>query len=270
MKKIIIGTIVILAMPFVAMGIVLWCLDINIFDNPDFWYGYMAYVGTIILGGIAVYQNKKAQNVNERLAKENNILQKISVQRLLPVLEIKSIDVLDAVDNCHNKFTDKNLIVVQESVTRDNRNVQVEVNVESRQNDGRFVKEIRLNFQNISESIVRQISIDRIEFPGFKICNESVASTVCYGADKYRFISELLLPNKHIDVTIKIHFGDSRYKKFWELQNENSVGEFNMCLYLTNTSISDIEYREKICIDKAVGFKEKIMYKIYEEEQDNA
>lgn len=270
MKRIIIGTIVILAMPFVAMGIVLWCLDINIFDNPDFWYGYMAYVGTIILGGIAVYQNKKAQDVNERFAKENNILQKISVQRLLPVLEIKSIDVLDAVDNSYNRFADENLIVVSESVTRDNRNVQIEVNVKSRQNDGSFVKEIRLKLENISESIVREISIDRIEFPGFKICNESVVPTVCYGADKYKFISELLLPNKHIDVTIKIHFSDSRYKKFWELQDETSVGELKMCLYLTNTSISDLEYKEKICIDKAVGFKEKIMYKIYEEAQNNA
>ena len=269
MKKIIFGTIGILIAPFIAISILLF-FKRNVFDNPDFWYEYMAFFGTVLLGAVAVYQNKKVQDINEHLAKENNVLQKISIQRLLPVLEIKSIDVLDAADNSCNKFTDENMIVVSESVTRDNRNVQIEVNVKSRQNDGSYVKEIRLKLENISESIVRQISIDRIEFSGFKICNEDVAPTVCYGADKYKFISELLFPGKHIEVTIKIHFSDSRYKKFWELRDETSVGEFEMCLYLTNTSISDVEYQEKICIDKAVGFKEKIMYKVYEEEQNNA
>ena len=117
--------------------------------------------------------------------------------------------------------------------------------------------------------VIRRISVDRIEFSGFKICNEKVDTTVCCGNDKYKFISELLLPNKSIDVTVNIYFSDNRYKRFWEFNDETSIGEFEMCIYLTNTSISDVEYKEKVYIEKPVGLQEKIMYKICEEDQTN-
>lgn len=269
MKRIMFGTIVMLMTPFIVICVLLF-FEINVFDNTDFWCEYMAYVGTIILGYIAVYQNKKAQEVNERLAKENNLLQKISVQRLLPILEIKDINVSNTIGRYKDCYLDKNTILVVESVDSNNRDIQIKANIESQRSDGRYLKTVRLKLDNISENIIRQISVDRIEFPGFKICNENIANVVCYGNEEYKFISELLLPNKSIDVTIEIYFSDDRYKKFWEFHDETSVGEFEMCMYLTNTSISDVKYKEKVRIKKAVGFKEKIMYKIYEEEQTNA
>lgn len=269
MKRIMLGTIIMLTTPFIVICVLLF-FEINIFYSIDFWCAYMAYIGTIILSCIAVYQNKKAQEVNERLAKENNLLQKISVQRLLPILEIKDINISNAFGINKECNFDINTILVAESVDSNNRDIQIKANIGSQRNDGRYLKTVCLKLENISENIIRQISVDRIEFPGFRICNENIANAVCYGNEKYKFISELLLPNKSIDVTIQIYFSDDRYKKFWEFHDETSVGEFEMCMYLTNTSISDVKYKEKIRIEKAVGFKEKIMYKIYEEDHQNA
>lgn len=42
--------------------------------------GFEALLGTVILGLITVIQSEKANEVNERLARENNHLQKISIQ----------------------------------------------------------------------------------------------------------------------------------------------------------------------------------------------
>ena len=60
------------------------------------------------------------------------------------------------------------------------------------------------------------------------------------------------------------------YKKFWEFNDATLIGSFDMCLYITNTSLSGIKYAEKIYINKAVGFKERVMYKAYEEDISNA
>ena len=49
---------------------------------------YTHLLGTIILGVITVEQGQDAQRVNERLSEENNKLQKIMTQKLLPVVKM--------------------------------------------------------------------------------------------------------------------------------------------------------------------------------------
>ena len=41
--------------------------EINIFDNPEFWYGYMAYLGTIVFAAVALWQNENANQTNKRI-----------------------------------------------------------------------------------------------------------------------------------------------------------------------------------------------------------
>ena len=43
--------------------------------------GFEALLGTVVLGFVTVYQSDKANEENERLNKENNFLQKISIQK---------------------------------------------------------------------------------------------------------------------------------------------------------------------------------------------
>lgn len=43
----------------------------SVYDNPDFWYGYMAYLGTVLLATVALYQNVIVHEMNERLTKQD-------------------------------------------------------------------------------------------------------------------------------------------------------------------------------------------------------
>lgn len=57
-------------------------------DALEYVSGFQALLGTIILGIITVEQGQDAQKVNERLSEENNKLQKIMAQKLLPVVKM--------------------------------------------------------------------------------------------------------------------------------------------------------------------------------------
>ena len=48
--------------------------------------GFEALIGTVFLGMVTVYQTERANDVTERPCNENNYLQKISVQQMLPLL----------------------------------------------------------------------------------------------------------------------------------------------------------------------------------------
>ena len=61
-------------------------------DALSYVSGLQALLGTIILGIITVEQGQDAQEVNRRLSEENNRLQKIMAQKLLPAVKLtKSI-----------------------------------------------------------------------------------------------------------------------------------------------------------------------------------
>ena len=57
-------------------------------DALSYVSGFQALFGTVILGIITVEQGQDAQKVNERLSEENNKLQKIMAQKLLPVVKM--------------------------------------------------------------------------------------------------------------------------------------------------------------------------------------
>lgn len=71
---------VVLLLPFIALLFALLCLKRNIFDNPDFWYGYMAYFGSVVLAGVAMYQSQKSAKLSEKFD-EINALQNYSLAR---------------------------------------------------------------------------------------------------------------------------------------------------------------------------------------------
>ena len=58
----------VLLLPIVVVSIVYLVAEINIFDNADFWYGYMAYFGTVALAAVSLWQNENANSINKRLA----------------------------------------------------------------------------------------------------------------------------------------------------------------------------------------------------------
>lgn len=72
---------IMLPLPLIAIGVIYKVSKINFFNNPDFWYGYMAYFGTVSLAIISICQNQKAYNISDRMLK-------IEEQRNLPYVDI--------------------------------------------------------------------------------------------------------------------------------------------------------------------------------------
>lgn len=234
--------------------------------------GFEAFIGTIVLGFVTVYQSEKASRENERLSRENNFLQRISVQRLLPLVSVESITIDRSCITTKLYSQDKaSTVEVADTVTPEKRETHLRTYLPRLGSQiDRYYKTVKLTIKNISDSAIRQISVERIEFSGFKYQDEIVNKVCCIGTANAKYISWLLLPEKSLEITVDIFFDNELYKKFWEFEDTTSIGSFDMCLYITNKSLSGIECAEKIYINKAVGFKERVMYKAYEEDISNA
>ena len=234
--------------------------------------GFEAFIGTTVLGFVTVYQSEKANQQNERLSKENNFLQRISVQKLLPLVSVESIAIEKSCITTRLYSQDQaSTVEVLDTVTPEKRETHLNAYLPQLGNQNNYYhKLINLTIKNISDSVIREISVKRIEFSGFRYRGEIVSKTCCIGTENAKYISWLLLPEKSLEITVDIFFDNELYKKFWEFEDISSIGDFDMCLYITNKSLSGIECVEKIYINKAVNFKERVMYKVYEEDISNA
>lgn len=233
---------------------------------------FEAFLGSVVLGAVTVYQSDRANEINVRLSKENNYLQRISIQQMLPLLRVTSITVEKANATTfvysQNKACSLEIADVTTQARRETH-LRTYLPLLGSQENG-YHKTVKFTLENISGGAISQIAIDSIEFSGFKYKGEYVDKVTCVGIQEAKYISWLILPGDHMDVTVDINFDNPLYKAFWEFDDFTSIGCFDMCLYITNKSLSGITYREKIYIEKAVGFKERVMYKAFEEEEDNA
>ena len=233
--------------------------------------GFEAFLGTVVLGAITVYQTEIANKTSVRLSKENNYLQKISIQKMLPLLRVTAL----SVDNAQNSSstysaTKDSTLEVVDVGTPQNRNTLIRTYLPRVGSANGYCKTIKLSLENISDGTISQISVDRIDFSGFKYKGNHTDMVSCVGTEKAKYISWLILPGDSLDVTVNIFYDNELYKQFWEYDEVIEFGCFDMCLYVTNKSLSGISYKEKIYVEKCVGFKERIMYKAYEGESEDA
>lgn len=63
---VVLGGAAVLILPFIGIGVARCFFEKNIFDNPDFWYGYMAYFGTVSLAIVSLIQNVNAKEINDK------------------------------------------------------------------------------------------------------------------------------------------------------------------------------------------------------------
>lgn len=234
--------------------------------------GFEALLGTVVLGFVTVYQSDKANEANERLNKENNFLQKISIQKSLPLVRVISTEVQNAGITTKKYSKDKSTTVeVADMVTAQKREIHLRTYLPLLGNQiDRYHKIVKLTMENISDSAISQISVDCIEFDGFKFKTDVVPLVRCLGHENAKYISWLLLPGESLTIIVDVFFDNPLYKNFWEYEDSTSIGNFDMCLHITNKSLSGIECKEKIYINKAIGFTERVMYKANEEDMDNA
>lgn len=230
--------------------------------------GFESLIGTIALGIVTVYQSNKANEANERLAKENNQLQKISIQPLLPILKVDNLDIKNATHTRFD-FPEEKACILNVSASITPESYEPHINVFMPHNtvpSQQFHKTVHLSLENISSGPITQITVDHIGFSGFKYQDQIVEKTVCTGLPGHNKIGWMILPNGSIDVCIDIYYDNEIFTNFWEFFEWNMIGSFDICLFLTNKSVSGLTYREQIYINKGANMKEHITYKAYEEE----
>lgn len=81
-------------------------------DALSYVSGFQALFGTVILGIITVEQGQDAQKVNKRLSEENNKLQKIMAQKLLPAVKMTNPSCRPTEPYCTKLFTCHNANVL--------------------------------------------------------------------------------------------------------------------------------------------------------------
>lgn len=238
--------------------------------------GFETLLGTVVLGAVTVYQSDRANETSEKLAKENNDLQKISIQQMLPLLKVESITVQKAEALTYDPSYKDGSIQVSEHETLTKREPHIIISLPRTGSHQMYHKEVRCVLKNISSSPISQIIIDRAEFPGFRYKGTVVQDAKCIGIEdcvcmeQVNCIRWLVMPDDQLVVVLDIYFDNALYIKFWELEEATSIGFFNMCLYTTNSSLSGIEYNESIYIEKTEGFKEVIKYRAAPKETGNA
>lgn len=255
MKKMFFLTLLILVLPFAAIGILLF-YNINVFDNPDFWYGYMAFFGTVLLGAVALAQSHKANRINDRLLDMQEELQRFQIKEKAACVDIAPV----IIDKQRNYF------VVNDDETEnefDVVNQQYEyfffldcpdVNREK----GKLFNMV-FELKNISNNVLKEIYIEDLKV--FDIITN--ASDVAEEKENIReYIYEdsqgyaqcLVRPNETVKICLKIDMDE------YDMTNESFCVNFN----LSTMSVYNVIFSENVTLQRnnVVDTKDRVFVKI--------
>lgn len=212
-------------------------------DALSYVSGLQALLGTIILGIITVEQGQDAQEVNRRLSEENNRLQKIMAQKLLPAVKLTN-------PSCKPTALHRGALsyVPQSKQFRIIRSYygdsvqhetsEIRVNIDSLVEEIKYIKTIEFSLQNISESIIRHIQVDSVDIVGFQGKTELVE---CRNFGQGG-IGTLLATGDSVDVSLKLYSNNAIYKELWD----DDLAGVAVVMHLTNTTISGTTFSEYI------------------------
>ena len=222
--------------------------------------GFASLLGTVFLGLITVYFADQANEINERLGKENNDMQKIMAQKMLPVLRLESARTYNSaiVKTKPTNFPKSTefLRVIAHNENEPNivhQKVYVNIDVDTGDDTPLYVKQVNFKLVNISDTIFRHISLDHIEISGFKGKTEPV---LCKNQATGDGISALITTNEGVDVAVIVYTKNGELVDLWD----NILGGLAFTLYVTNTSINGIQFQEYIDIRVADNNYVKISY----------
>ena len=222
--------------------------------------GFASLLGTVFLGLITVYFADQANEINERLGKENNDMQKIMAQKMLPVLRLESARTYNSaiVKTKPTNFPKSTefLRVIAHNENEPNivhQKVYVNIDVDTGDDTPLYVKQVSFKLVNISDTIFRHISLDHIEISGFKGKTEPV---LCKNQAIGDGISALITTNEGVDVAVIVYTKNGELVDLWD----NILGGLAFTLYVTNTSINGIQFQEYIDIRVADNNYVKISY----------
>ena len=140
-----------LFLPLIVILFVYFIMNINVFDNADFWYGYMAYFGTVVLAAVSLWQNENANQTNKRMM-EQQLHQKIGYF---------TISKSDGSQRKINKFIDiqvGQIYDIHGNLEEDKEKV-LAVSLENVGEDVVFLKKITADINDITVNVPCQIGM---------------------------------------------------------------------------------------------------------------
>ena len=239
--------------------------------------GVFTFLGTVSLGVVTIQQTHKANETTQKLTEENNYLQKIAIQKSLPLLKVIKVSTSPSSSKTHSSpsvdsyyYTTYELstLTINDNLTRKMLLRKLRVVLTEKNKRSSFRKTITVTIENISESTVSQIAVEKVQFSNL-VASEKRSPDICLNYDKsntYHIINEMLLPSQNLEIEIEIDYNNELYKTIWE-SHDGGIATLTFSLYLKNTTISGIDFKQQIDFNLAYNMKEIIAYKQYDEEE---
>lgn len=211
-------------------------------DVLSYIAGFEAFIGTVFLGIVSFEQNRRAEEANKKLAKENNYLQKVMSQKLMPVVKIGSLDTRLTIKNYRipsvfpgvNKFT--RYISHIAGNPEQPLNV-ICVNIDVAEGVPAYTKTISFSICNVSEAVIRHICVDDITICGYE---GKFSEIRCSNEKAQNGFSSLFTTNDLLSVQVTFYFNSEEIKLCWD----SDLGGLAISMFLTNTTISGIRFQE--------------------------
>ena len=222
--------------------------------------GFEALVGTVFLGLITVYQTEQANAVSQQLGKENNEMQKIMAQKLLPIIRMEKARLMPVVslDEYPKNFP----IATQfrrtgsfhsSTPSEIQQNIYINIDINTDNDEPVYVTQISCKLVNISDTIIRHIGLDEIVL---KEIQGKTPEVVCKNKCSGDGIATLLSPGEDVDIALILGTKNKVLADLWE----SNLAGVCMTLFVTNTSINGIEFQEYISIRMTNDKYTKISY----------
>lgn len=222
--------------------------------------GFEALVGTVFLGLITVYQTEQANAVSQQLGKENNEMQKIMAQKLLPIIRMEKARLMPVVspNACPDSFpmaTQFRRVGSFHSSTPSEiqQNIYINIDINTDNDEPVYVTQISCKLVNISDTIIRHIGLDEIVL---KEIQGKTPAVVCKNKCSGDGIATLLSPGEDVDIALILGTKNKILADLWE----SNLAGVCMTLFVTNTSINGIEFQEYISIRMTNDKYTKISY----------
>lgn len=204
--------------------------------------GFEAFLGTIFLGLVSLEQNRRAEETNKRLSEENNYLQRIMSQKLVPVVKICSLISAPSRKNeivlpvfpkvrTFTKMAQYNSGKSQESVQVIRINVDVESGAPA------YIKTLTCSVFNVSEAIIRHFCVDDIEITGYQ---DTFSPIHCLNEEPRNGISSLFSTGNMFTLRVEVYFNSEEKRRIWD----SDLGGLAMTIFSTNTTITGIQFHE--------------------------
>ena len=212
-----------------------------------FMAGVLTFAGTFILGVHTLKSANKYQEIANKLSEDNNRLQEVLAQNMLPILNVVSVETYPVVRKTQiseDIKIKKRTFLMGKHYKKDKSSIIIYLNSDVG-DGGCNLRTMRLTLENISQVPIRHMAVPQIRIDGY---NNFFKSTVCYnkmGQDDGKSVA--ISPEHSIVLDINIYYLNDVYDNVWD----NNLGGLALTFFFENTSFAGKKFKQSISVSVA-------------------